>query len=174
MIGMGTVSANANHISVQVLKYDGSDYRKWSGVISRQVGSLIQLDAAFSMDAYHPLLGEISKGTRLIEYYWLNRWYNVLRFLNDDASTRHFYCNITTPPKLEDGLLTYIDLDIDVLALPDLSYHVLDLDEFEMNAERYGYPESVQANAHGAVADLISMIESRDFPFHLESHTVSR
>ena len=154
-----------DEISVRVLKYDGSDYRRWSGKIARRAASLVQLDAAFSMDAYHPLLGEIPRGTRLIEYYWLDRWYNVLRFLNDDGSTRHFYCNITTPPQLEGGLLTYVDLDMDVLALPDLSYQVLDLDEFEVNAERYGYPKEVRINARAAVSELISLIEARAFPF---------
>jgi uncharacterized protein len=155
----------SEEISVHVLKYDGSHYRQWAGRLSRREGSLIQLDAAFSMDAYHPLLGEIPRGTRLIEYYWLDRWYNVLKFLNDDASTRHFYCNITTPPKLEGQVLTYIDLDIDVLALPDLSYKILDMDEFEENAETYGYPQEVHINAHLAVDRLRQMIEAGEFPF---------
>ena len=155
----------SDEISVQVLKYDGSHYRQWAGRLSRREGSLIQLNAAFSMDAYHPLLGEIPRGTRLIEYYWLDRWYNVLKFLNDDATTKHFYCNITTPPKLENQILTYIDLDIDVLALPDFSYHILDLDEFEANAKTYVYPEEVHTNAHIAVDRLRQMIETREFPF---------
>lgn len=157
--------STSQEISVRVLKYDGSDYRCWSGKITSSSASLIELEAAFSMDIYHPLLGEIPRGTRLIEYYWLDRWYNVLRFLNDDGSTRHFYCNITTPPRLEDGTLAYIDLDIDILALPDLSYQVLDLDEFEANAKTYGYPPEVHANAHIAVDELRQMIEGRQFPF---------
>ena len=161
----------SDEISVHVLKYDGSHYRQWAGRLSRREGSLIQLDAAFSMDAYHPLLGEIPRGTRLIEYYWLDRWYNVLKFLNDDATTRHFYCNITTPPKLESQTLTYIDLDIDVLALPDFSYHILDLDEFEANAKTYGYPEEVHTNAHIAVDRLRQMIEAREFPFLSDHRT---
>lgn len=155
----------SDEISVQVLKYDGSQYRQWAGRLSRREGSLIQLDAAFSMDAHHPLLGEIPRGTRLIEYYWLDRWYNVLKFLNDDATTKHFYCNITTPPTLAGQILTYIDLEIDILALPDLSYQILDLDEFEANAEKYAYPEEVHTNAHIAVDRLKQMIEARQFPF---------
>ncbi len=159
----------SKEVSVRVLKFDGSAYRQWSGILSRNEGSLIQLDAAFSMDAYHPLLGEIPRGTKLIEYYWLDRWYNVLKFLNDDGTTKHFYCNITTPPKLEMEVLTYIDLDIDVLAVPDLSYQVLDMDEFEVNSARYHYPDEVHTNAHRAVDELIHLIEERIFPFGEES-----
>lgn len=162
----------SQEISVRVLKYDGSDYRHWSGAITRQDGPFIELSAAFSMDAYHPLLGDIPRGTRLIEYYWLDRWYNVLKFLNDDESTRHFYCNVTTPPKLDNQVLTYVDLDIDVLALPDLSFHVLDEDEFETNAKRYGYSEEDKLRARSAVDELIAMIERRQFPFVLDSSSV--
>src|SRR5262249_36735286 len=113
------------------------------------------------------------RGTRLDEYYWLDRWYNILRFLNDDGSTRFFYCNITTPPKLENGVLTYVDLDIDVLALPDLSYEVLDLDEFDQNARRYGYSDELKIKADTAVKELTSMIDARVFPFGVEFPFVS-
>lgn len=152
-------------ITVKVLKYDGSDYRQWSGTVSRRDGPLLQLDAAFSIEVSHHSLGMIRRGTRLVEYYWLDRWYNVLRFLNNDGSTRFFYCNVTTPPKLEDGVLTYIDLDIDVLALPDLSFEVLDLDEFDQNAGRYGYSEEIKLRSQAAIDELTSMIDGREFPF---------
>jgi uncharacterized protein len=152
-------------ITVKTFKYDGSAYRQWWGTVSQRDGSLLQLDATFSIEVSHHSLGLIARGTRLVEYYWLDRWYNILRFLNDDGSTRFFYCNITTTPKLEDGLLTYIDLDIDLLALPDLSYEVLDLDEFDANAGRYGYSDEVRLRSHAAVDELTSMIEARQFPF---------
>lgn len=148
-----------------MLKYDGSDYRQWAGSLSRRDGSLLQLDAAFSIDVSHELLGQIRKGTQLVEYYWLDRWYNVFRFLHPDGSTRLFYCNVSTPPKLDGQLLTYVDLDIDILALPDLSYEVLDADEFEINAARYGYAEEIKLRAQEAVDELKSMIEARVFPF---------
>jgi hypothetical protein len=152
-------------ITVKVLKYDGSDHRQWSGTVSRRDGSLLQLEAAFSTDVTHDLLGQIRQGTRLVEYYWLDRWFNVFRFLHDDGSTRLFYCNVTTPPKLEAGLLTYVDLDIDVLATPDFSYEVLDADEFEANGRLYGYSEEIKTKSQAAVDELTAMIESREFPF---------
>ena len=60
---------------------------------------------------------------------------------------------------------SFIDLDIDVLVKPDFSYRVLDLDDFEANASRYGYSAEVQETAHAALAELIRLIETRSFPF---------
>jgi protein associated with RNAse G/E len=152
-------------VTVRVLKYDGAEHRRWSAKLARREGSLVVLDAAFEFDVQHHLLGDIQRGTRTIEYYWLDRWYNVFRFLNVNGETRLYYCNINMPPKLEDEVLTYVDLDIDILVQPDNSYKVLDLAEFEANAERYGYPEEIKRHAHTAVDELISMAETRQFPF---------
>ena len=152
-------------ITVRVLKHDDTEHRRWRARVSRQEGPLIVLDAEFDFDVEHDLLGQIRSGTRTIEYYWLGRWYNVFRFLEGGGTTRLFYCNINMPPTLEGDVLTYIDLDIDVLVQPDLSYKVLDLEEFAVNFERYGYSEEIKGQAHATVDELIFMIETRQFPF---------
>lgn len=154
-----------DQITVRVLKYDGLESRRWQASLSRREEDLIVLDAQFDEDIQHDLLGEISSGTRTIEYYWLNRWYNVFRFLEPNGETRLFYCNVSMPPVMSGGALTYIDLDTDVLVQPNLSYQVLDLEEFEENAGRYQYPDHVKALARAAIEDLISLIEGRQFPF---------
>ena len=154
-----------DQLTVRVLKYDGTEYRRWSARLSRREGSLLVLDAEFEYDVQHDLLGAIQSGTRTVEYYWLDRWYNIFRFMNDENATRLYYCNINMPPSLKDQVLTYIDLDIDILVQPDFSYQVLDLDEFEANTERYGYSEEVKSQARAAVDELVSMIGSRQFPF---------
>ena len=123
------------------------------------------LDAEFEVEVEHETLGRILRGTRTLEYYWLGRWYNVFKFLSDDGLLRLYYCNINMPPELENGVLTYVDLDIDVLVRPDLSYQILDLEEFDMNAERYHYPDQVRAQAQRSLAELIGVIETRAFPF---------
>lgn len=158
-------AAESNEVVVRVLKHDGSEHRRWRGRLARLEANLIVLEAEFDTDVSHHLLGEIKRGTRLIEYYWLDRWYNVFRFLNDDSSTRLYYCNINKPPVFDGQSLTYIDLDIDVLVRPDYSYEVLDLDEFTSNSRRYRYGPEEKANAENAVGELKGMIESRHFPF---------
>jgi len=154
-----------DQVSVRVLKYDGTEYRRWNAKISQHDGSLLVLDAEFEYDVQHDLLGAIQSGTRTIEYYWLNRWYNIFRFMNDENVTRLYYCNVNLPPSLKGTMLTYIDLDIDILVQPDFSFQVLDLEEFEENARRYGYSEEVKRQARAAVDELVAMIVTHQFPF---------
>jgi protein associated with RNAse G/E len=152
-------------ITVRVLKYDGAEYRRWQARVSQVRGQLLILDAEFDVEVQHDSLGTIPKGTRTIEYYWLDRWYNIFRFLKDGGGTRLLYCNINTPPSLEDSVLTYVDLDIDILVEPDLSYRILDLEEFERNTKYYGYSDETRRKAQAAVDELKQMIEGRQFPF---------
>jgi protein associated with RNAse G/E len=160
-----SLSAPAVELIVRVLKHDGRKHRCWRGRIAKQEDSLIVLEAEFDVDVSHHLLGEIKRGTRLIEYYWLERWYNVFRFLHEDGSTRLYYCNVNKPPSFDGHVLTYIDLDIDVIVRADLSYDVLDLEEFEANSKAYGYSTEEQSSAAAAVEELIRLIQAREFPF---------
>ena len=124
------------------------------------------LDAVFDEVIEHELLGTIASGTISTEYYWLDRWYNVFRFSDPTRKLQNFYCNVNQPPSFDGRVLSYIDLDIDVLVAPDFTYKVLDVEDFEQNAKRYAYPDEVEANARRALADLIELIEARAFPFN--------
>jgi uncharacterized protein len=149
-----------------VLKYDGSEHRRWPARIAEISGPLLVLDAVFDEEIQHDLLGTISSGTISTEYYWLDRWYNVFRFSGPDRKLKRFYCNVNVPPQFDGHVLSYVDLDIDVLVEPDLTYKILDEDDFEQNAKRYLYPDDILVNARQALAELMQLIESRSFPFY--------
>ena len=167
MTAVDSSTLQSNEITVVVLKHDGSEYRRWRGQLIEQDGALLVVHAEFEVDVSHALLGEIKRGARLIEYYWLDRWYNVFRFLDEDDCTRLYYCNINKPPAFDGGVLSYIDLDIDVVVKPDYSYEVQDLEEFEVNSQRYGYTTGEKKNVEEALEELTGMIQSRQFPFQL-------
>ena len=147
-------------------KYDGREHRRWPARIAKREGSLLVLDAVFEEEIEHDLLGTIALGTVSTEYYWLDRWYNVFRFSDQGGKLKSFYCNVNQPPRLDGQVLSYIDLDIDVLVAPDLTYEILDLDDFEANAQAYAYPDNVQLSARRALKELTELIEAGAFPFN--------
>ena len=152
-------------IEVRVHKYDGAEHRRWPAYVIKRDGPLLVLDAVFDQEIEHDLLGTIASGTISTEYYWLDRWYNVFRFSDPSRKLQSFYCNVGMPPSFDGRVLSYVDLDIDVLVKPDFSYQVLDLEDFDENASRYDYPIEVRENAHIALAELKRLIETRSFPF---------
>jgi len=152
-------------IAVCAYKYDRVLHRTWDAELLRHDGALVVLDARFSEEIIHDQLGTIAGGTHSLEYYWLDRWYNVFRFSQPDGRLRSYYCNVNSPPEFDGATLSYVDLDLDIVVDPDGSYRVLDNEDFDTNAKRYGYSDEVQASARRAVAELVTMIETRAFPF---------
>jgi protein associated with RNAse G/E len=152
-------------VEVRTYKFDGSLHRTWNAELLRQEGPLIVLDAAFADEIKHELLGTIASGTHSLEYYWLDRWYNVFRFAQPNGELRNYYCNVTVPPTFADAILSYVDLDLDILVEPDLTYQILDEKDFETNAQIHRYPDDLLRNARQSVCELVEMIQIRAFPF---------
>jgi protein associated with RNAse G/E len=155
-------------ITIRACKYDGVEHRRWHARLLSHRDSLVVLDARFDRLIEHDLLGTILPGTISVEYYWLDRWYNVFRFHLPTGELRSYYCNVNVPPLFDGRVLSYVDLDIDILVAPDLSYRIVDLDEFEANSERFHYPSEVRAHAHAALDELVALVSARQFPFDYE------
>jgi uncharacterized protein len=155
-------------IKVNSRKYDHSIRKSWTCELLEESDSLLVLSGIFDVDVSHPGLGEIRRGTISREYYWFDRWYNIFRFDEpDDTALRNFYCNYAMPPVSAGGVLDYVDLDIDMIVWPDLSFDVLDRDDFEENAVKYRYTNEIRIRAEQTIEELKLTIENREFPFNV-------
>jgi protein associated with RNAse G/E len=166
---------HVEEITVRSLKHGGRPHRTWRARLETRAGSLIVLDAFFAEEVRHPILGIIEAGTLSKEFFWTDRWYSVFRFgAPAGGGILNFYCNVNTPARLEGGTLSFTDLDIDVLVRPDLSFSILDEDEFERHAEIYSYPSQYRVRAREALGEIVSLVEGRQFPFNFNSSDADR
>ena len=154
-----------NSVTINSRKLDGSVNRSWKCGLVEQNGSLLVFLGVFDREVEHPDLGIIRRGTVSYEYYWLDQWYNVFRFENPDGQLRNYYCNVNMPPVFENSVLDYVDLDIDVVVWPGAGYKILDLEEFESNAVKFGYSAELRSAAQKALSDVVQLIETKAFPF---------
>ena len=160
-------------VEVRSLRFDGSLKRAWHARLERVAGQLLVLEGVFAEEVRHPLLGTISAGTHSTEFFWTDRWYSVFRFREPSGPLRNFYGNLNTPPRLERGILSFVDLDIDVLVEPDLSYRILDEDEFEQHSKQFRYTEQFRRSAFRGLDELLALIKLRGFPFDQRTEAVS-
>jgi protein associated with RNAse G/E len=152
-------------VTVRSRKFDGRLHREWRARLLTQEDSLVVVEGTFEEEIRHPQLGLIAPGTHSVEYYWTDRWYSVFRFREPSGELRNYYCNINLPAEFDGRILTFVDLDIDVLVAPDFSRRILDEDEFEANAARYRYPPDVRDAVPRALAELMEIIERKSYPF---------
>lgn len=159
-------TSNLNPIvTINSRKFDGKIHRSWKAKLLSQKNSLLVFVGEFEKQVEHSHLGVIRRGILSYEYYWLDRWYNIFRFHEPDGKLRNFYCNLNLPPTFENGVLDYIDLDIDLLVWNDFSFEVLDLEEFEENAKRFSYSDELRHKVQIYLDELISLVKNKSFPF---------
>src|SRR5580765_1994739 len=152
-------------VTINARKYDQNIRRSWQGGLISSNENLLVVVGRFESEVEHSGLGTIKQNTVSVEYFWLDRWYNIFKFHEADGSLRNYYCNIAMPATFADGILDYVDLDIDLVVWPNRKYEVLDRDDFERNTAKYGYPEDITDRAEASVNELIVMIERNEFPF---------
>ena len=152
-------------VTINSRKFDGKIHRSWQAKLIEQKNSLLTFIGVFEKEINHAHLGVIGRGTVSYEFYWLNRCYNVFRFHEPSGKFRNFYCNINLPPKFENNVLDYIDLDLDLLVWQDFSFQILDSEEFKKNVIKFSYPNSIRQKVEKNLTELIHLIENRKFPF---------
>jgi hypothetical protein len=113
------------------LNIQGKETWRYPGLIVQQAGSRIILEAFFDREdtIFHGM--PLCRGDRFVETYYTDRWYNIFEiYSRADGSLRGWYCNVSTPARLDGEMLTYHDLALDLLVFPDGRQIVLDEDEF--------------------------------------------
>lgn len=164
--------SNKKIIQVNARKFDDRIHRSWKCKFVERRNSLLVFVGEFENEVIHNDLGIIKQGTISHEYYWLDRWYNIFRFHEPDGKLRNFYCNINSPPRFEDGVLDYVDFDIDVLVWQDYRFEILDLDEFHANSIKFNYSDETIENVKNSLAEVLKMVKQRIFPFDFDDRTL--
>ena len=100
-------------------------------LFSRDENSIV-LEALFDR-ADMPFMDIVFKnGDRFVEYYFTDRWYNIFVIHDrEDGNVKGWYCNIGEPAVIEDGVVSYVDLALDLWVSTSGEQTVLDEAEFE-------------------------------------------
>ena len=105
---------------------------RYTGTILAQDAETLILEAFFNRPdlPFHGIV--LEKGDRFVETYFTKRWYNIFAIYDhSDRRLKGWYCNITYPAEIYDGVVSYVDLALDLLVYPDGRQLVLDLDDYE-------------------------------------------
>lgn len=103
-------------------------------------------------------------GDVLYEYFSTERHYNLFAIYRPDGRLVGWYCNVTHPTRVEDGVITWHDLWVDVLVLTDGSIVVVDLDELGESGVEMRDP-TLNQTILAARDELVAMAERRAWPF---------
>ena len=108
-----------------LMEYDGDELRRDEHSIT--------LEALFTREDMPFMDVTFKKGDRFVEYYYFDRWYNIfVVYDRDDGKIKGWYCNIGKPAVIDDQVVSYVDLALDLWVSAAGKQTVLDQDEFEV------------------------------------------
>jgi uncharacterized protein len=130
----------------------GLETFRYSGVLLEKGENFVRLEARFNR-ADMPFQGVVFKtNDRFVEVFYTDRWYNIFEIHDrDDDRIKGWYCNLGKPLVWDaPGVISYIDLALDLWVTPDGQQSVLDEDEYES----LGLDEPTQAQMQAALVEL--------------------
>ena len=124
--------------TVLVLKCDlnGEETWRYEGQVLAEMPDRILIEARFNRSdlPFHGIV--LRENDRFVELYFSDRWYNIFEVHDrEDDRIKCWYCNVCKPAVFADGVISYVDLALDLLVYPDrmgwmrMSSLVLDEDE---------------------------------------------
>lgn len=149
-------------VKVQKKNPAGDVTYEYEGVLLRRDENSVALEALFDR-ADMPFMDVIFKtGDRFIEYYYTDRWYNIFAIHDRDSKEiKGWYCNIGKPAVIEDNMVSYVDLALDLWVGVDGKQTVLDEDEFEA----LKLNEELKAGALHGLDELKHLFKRKNPPF---------
>lgn len=148
-------------VKVQKKNPAGDVTYEYEGELLRHEGSVITIEALFDR-ADMPFQDVVFKtGDRFVEYYYTDRWYNIFAIHDrENEKVKGWYCNIGEPAVIEDGVVSYIDLALDLWVSVSGKQTVLDEDEFK----ELGLDAELEQKALIALRDLQTYFETKKPP----------
>lgn len=139
--------------SIEVVKLDhtGREVFRYPGWVLSHTLSTVTLEAYFSWGDMPVEEVILQRCDRFVETYFTDRWYNIFAiYAHETGILKAYYCNIGFPAQISGGMISYRDLALDLLVMPDGRQVVLDQDEFY----QLGLPPQTQQKALAGLAEV--------------------
>lgn len=98
-----------------------------------------------------------------ILFFYKKRWFNVLGQLKKHGL--FYYCNIATPFLIDNGIIKYIDYDLDLRVFPDGGFKILDRNEYNYHKKLMKYPDEIDMILKRELSNLIELKKNKQGPF---------
>jgi len=153
MSGMKIKVQKKNPAGVVMVEYEGD-------ILGRDESS-VTLEALFTRDDMPFMDVVFKKGDRFVETYYSDRWYNIFEIHDrGDGKVKGWYCNIGKPAVIEDGIVSYVDLALDLWVSATGEQTVLDEDEFE----KFGLNDELRTGALKGLEELKHLFKNNQPP----------
>lgn len=98
-----------------------------------------------------------------IIFFYKDEWFNIIGQMKSKGL--YYYCNLASPYIIDDGVIKYIDYDLDLRVFPDGGFKVLDRNEYRYHKKKMNYSEDIEKVIQYELSKLIEMKKNEEGPF---------
>lgn len=153
-VGQTVTICKLNSAGVEVFAYPGVVAQVWP------TGA--RLDAQWTREAMALGYTTFEPGDHFIEWFFADRWYNIMEVRGAGDTLKGWYCNVTWPAEFTAASVSYRDLILDLWVAPDGATLTLDEDEFAADTS---IAAEVHDQALAALEALRALVAARVAPF---------
>jgi len=148
-------------IEVQKKNLAGEITWKYDGRVLHRDDNSITLEAYFNRPDTPFMDIVLKENDRFVETFYNNHWYNIFEIHDrDNGELKGWYCNISFPAVFADGIVSYVDLALDLWVSENGEQTVLDEDEFE----ELNLNDELRANALSGLEKLRLLFNTKNPP----------
>lgn len=149
-------------VTIRKLTSAGAQVFAYSGIIAQTLPNGVRLDATWTRGPMALGYTTFEPGDHFIEWFYADRWYNIMEVHGANGALKGWYCNVTYPAAFHGASVSYRDLALDLWVAPDGAMTTLDEDEFAADT---AIDAQARAQALDALERLREMATRRDAPF---------
>lgn len=149
-------------VTVRKLSSEGALVFAYPGVIAQTLPAGVRLDAQWTRGPMALGYTTFEPGDHFSEWFFADRWYNIMEVRGAGETLKGWYCNVTYPAEFAATSVSYRDLILDLWVAPDGSLLTLDEDEFAADTT---IPAEARVEAIAALERLRALVASRVTPF---------
>ena len=101
-----------------------------------------------------------------VSIFMKEKWFNVVCMIKSNGI--NYYVNIASPSIYEDGVIKYIDYDLDFKVDPSYNIKILDEFEYKKHKKIYNYSSDLDEVIKFNFNKVKKLIENKEFPFNHE------
>ena len=150
-------------LAIHCYKHDGKLHRTWdeATILDIKDGMLVCGNDKTMVNESDGRIHQTNEPAIL--FFYTDKWFNIIGQLKNQGL--FYYCNIATPYLIEDGIIKYIDYDLDLRVFPDGAFRVLDRNEYKYHSKIMHYPKELDVILKRELTELIEMKKAKKEPF---------
>ncbi len=150
-------------LTIHCYKHNGKIHRMWDEAVVLEITEDYIICANNKTTVTESDGSSYKTNEPAVMYFYKRNWFNVIGQLKNQGL--FYYCNIASPYLIDNGIIKYIDYDLDLRVFKDGGFRILDRNEYNYHKKIMKYSNDIDLIVKEELTKLINMKKSNEGPF---------